>query len=100
MIRDRVCEAVDLRMQFGRDRLRTQAFERIHQRMGKTVKAVSVLHDAFALYVVKHFTHLLRRERVVIEKRNEASDGTLEINIVFPEGIVCIDEESLAGQGS
>jgi hypothetical protein len=32
---------------------------------------------------------------MVIEKRNEIRDGAIEVNVVFPERIVGIDEERL-----
>ena len=85
----------DLRVQLRRDRLDAEPLKRIHQRVRKAVQAVAVLHDAFALHVVEHLAHLLGRKFVVIEKRNEARDGPLEINVVLPERVVGVDEEGL-----
>ena len=95
MIRDRVREAVNLRMQFRRDRLNAKPLKRVHQRVRKAVQAVAVGHDAFALNVVENFAYLLGRKFMVIEKRNEARDRALKIDIVFPERIVGIDEKCL-----
>ena len=33
----------------------------------------------------------------MIQKRDEAGDGALEINVVFPEGVVGVDEQGLIG---
>ena len=75
-----------------------QAFKRIDQRMREAVQAVSVLHDAFALHIVEHFAHLLGRELVMIEKRDKARDGALEVDVVLPERVVGVDEEGLGKQ--
>ena len=75
-----------------------QPLKRVDQRVGEAVQAVAVLHDAFALHVVEHFAHLLGRELVMIEKRNKAGDGALEVDVVLPERVVGVDEEGLAGQ--
>ncbi len=34
----------------------------------------------------------------MIEERNEAGDGPLEVNIVLPESVVGVDEEGLGIQ--
>ncbi len=86
---------IDLRVQLGRDRDDAQALKRIDQRMRKAVQAVSVLYDAFALHIVEHLAHLLGRELVMIEERDEAGDGALEIDVVLPERVVGVDEEGL-----
>ena len=68
--------------------------------MREAVQAVAVLHDAFALDVVEHFAHLLGRKFVMIQKRDEARDRALEVDVVFPERVVGVDEEGLGGQAS
>jgi hypothetical protein len=57
-------------------------------------------HDAFTLHIVEDFPHLRRGKFVVIEKGNEARDRPLEVDIVFPERIVGVDEEGLGRQAS
>jgi hypothetical protein len=59
-----------------------------------------VFDDAFALHVIEHFADLLGRELVVIEKRDEAANGPLEVDVVLPERVVGVDEKSLGGQAS
>src|SRR5947207_97005 len=100
MVGDRVGKAVDLRMQLRRDRLDAQALKGVNQRVRETVQSIPVLHDAFALHLVEHLAHLLGRKLVVIQKRNKASDGPLEIDVVLPERVVSVDEESLGRQAS
>ncbi len=95
MIRNSVGKAVDLGVQLRRDRFNAQALESVDQRMRETVQAITVFHDAFALHVIEHFAHLLGRELVVIQKRDEAGDGPLEVNVVLPERVVGVDEEGL-----
>ena len=99
MVGDGVGEAVDLGVQLGRDRLDAQPLEGVDQRMGEAVQSVAMLHDAFALHVVEHFAHLLGRELVMIQKRDEAGDGALEVDVVLPERVVGVDEEGL-GDGA
>jgi hypothetical protein len=95
MISHRVSKAGDLGVQFRRNRLNREPLKRVHQRMRKAVQAIAVLHDAFPLHIVQHFPNLLGRKLVVIEKRNEARDGPLKVNVVLPERVVGIDQKSL-----
>jgi hypothetical protein len=63
------------------------------------VQSITMCHDALALHIVKHFANLLGRKFVVIQKRNELRDRPLEIDIVFPERIVGVNEKVLGMQG-
>jgi hypothetical protein len=65
----------------------------------KAVETITVFGDALSFHVVEDFPDLLGRELVMIQKRNEMSDGSLEVNIVFPERVVGIDEKSLGDRG-
>jgi hypothetical protein len=38
------------------------------------------------------------RVLVVIQIADEGGDGALEVDVVFPEGVVGVDEEGLAGR--
>jgi hypothetical protein len=98
MIGDAMRKAIDLRVQLRRHRLRAQTFKRSDQRMRKAVQSVPVFHNALALHVVEHSAHLLGRKLVVIQKRDEARDRPLEINIVLPQRIVGVDEKGLGRQ--
>src|SRR5579872_312324 len=92
---NRMCETSDLPMQLRRNRIETEPFKRIYQRVRKTMQAVAVLCDTFALDVVKNFPHLLWGKFVVIEERNEFRDGSLEVDIVLPQRIVGVDKKVL-----
>ncbi len=95
MIGDGVREAVDLCVELRRDGFDAQTLEGIDQGVCEAVQAVSVFHNAIALHVIEHFAHLLGRELVMIQERDEARDGALEIDVVLPQRVVGVDEESL-----
>src|SRR6202522_876097 len=98
MVLNGVSEPANLRLQLRRNRRNAQPFKSVHQRMPKAVQPVAMRNNAFALYIVKHLAHLLRRKFVVIEKRNELDDRPLKINVVFPKRIVRVDEKGLGKQ--
>src|SRR5258706_14180737 len=95
MVQNQVRKTGDLSMQFGRDRLQAEPLERVYQRVRKTVQPVSMLHHAFPLHIIEHLPHLLGRKLVMIQKRNEASDSPLKVNVVLPERVVGVDEKRL-----
>jgi hypothetical protein len=66
----------------------------------EAVHSVSVLDDAFPFNVVENFAHLLRGKLMMIQEQNEVGNRALEVNVIFPESIVGIDEKSLGRQGS
>src|SRR5678816_2679996 len=98
MILNRVRKASNLSMQFGRDRHRTQTLESVRQGVSKALKPVAMLHHTLALHIIQHFPHLLRRELMMIQKRDETRDRALEVDIVLPERVVGVDEEILRWQ--
>src|SRR5580658_6747618 len=81
MVRHSVRKTGDLGVQLRRNGLHAKPLKRVHQCVRKAVQAVAMLHDAFALHIVEHLAYLLRRKLVVIEKRNEAGDRPLKVNI-------------------
>ena len=95
MIFNDVSEAADLCPEFGSDWGGTETLEGVDEGVGEAVQSVSVLNDAFALDVVQDFADLLGRELVMIQEGDEFRDGSLEVDIVFPERVVGVDEESL-----
>ena len=54
--------------------------------------------DGFALDGVEGLADFGRRVFVVIQIADEGGDGALEVDVVFPEGVVGVDEEGLAGR--
>ena len=95
MIGDLVGKAVNALVQLGRDRIDRELLEGLHQRMGEAVQAVSVLDDGVALHVVQHQANLLGRVFAMVEERDELRDRALEINVVLPERVIGVDEQSL-----
>src|SRR5689334_8103210 len=72
-----------------------QAFEAVNQRIGEAVDAVTVLHNAVALNLIQPGAHLQRRVLLMVEERDEAGNRPLEVDVVFPERIVSVDEKCL-----
>ena len=100
VVLDDTRESEDLFVKIGSDCDGTQSFKCIDESVGKAVEAVPVFDDAFALDIIEHLAHLLGRELVMVEERNETGDGALEVDVVLPESVVGVDEESLGGQAS
>src|SRR6476469_9075748 len=63
--------------------------------MCKAVHSIAVPDDAVAFDVVQHAAHLLRRVVLVVQELDEVGDGTLEVDVVFPERIVSINQQVL-----
>ena len=95
MVGDLVGEAANAFVQFGRDRIDGKLLKGFHQRMGEAVQAVAVLDDGIPLHIVQHQPNRLGRMLAMVEERNELRDRPLEINVVFPERVIGIDEQSL-----
>ena len=91
-------EPVDLRVQLGCDRTNAEPLKRMYKSMGKAMQTVAMRHDAFPLHIVENPTHLLGRELMVVEERNEVRDGPLKIDVVLPERVVSVEEEGLGKQ--
>ena len=96
MLGDGMRESADGFVQRGGERFDCQALESLHQRVTETVQTVTVAHDAVALDIVQNVAHPLGRVLVMIQKRNKIRDGPLEVNVIFPERIVCVDEQRLS----
>src|SRR5882724_1148444 len=95
MLGDGVRESVDGLVQRRRQRLDRELLKGLYQRVSEAMQAVAEATNAVALNVVQNLTHLLRGEFLMIEERDEVGDGAFEINVVFPQSIVSIDEEGL-----
>ena len=65
--------------------------------MGEAGEAVAVGEDGFALDGVEGLADFGGGVLVVVEIADERGDGALEVDVVFPEGVVGVDEEGLAG---
>src|SRR5260221_5756855 len=51
----------------------------------------TIAHELFNL--IKHRSHLSWGEARMIEKPDKGMNGLLEVDIILPKGIVCIDQE-------
>ena len=72
-----------------------QALKAIDQRIGEAVNAITMLDDAVALHLVQLGPHLNRRVLLMVEKGDEAGNRPLEVNVVFPERVIGVDEKGL-----
>ena len=72
----------------------------IKQRAAKAAKTIPVSRDGGMLTAVQMLTDFNRCMDLVVEKGDEGGNGALEINVVLPEGVVGIDEQSLAGRSA
>ena len=88
-------ESIDGFVQRRGERFDRQALEGLDQRMRETVQPVAMADDGLALHLVQHFTHLLVRVLLVVQKRDELGDGALEVDVIFPKRIVGIDQQRL-----
>src|SRR5690349_4623886 len=96
---DSVGESMDGLVKRRRDGFNGQPLESSNQRVRKAMQAVTVGNDAFALHVIQDLANLYRRVFLMIQKRYEAGDGALEVDVVFPKRVVCVDEQSLSAVG-
>ena len=60
-------------------------------------RPVAVNPRVGALDLIQHVAHLLCRHRRVRQEFEEFVEGALEVDVVFPERVVGIDDEKLAG---
>ena len=51
--------------------------------------------DAFTLHIVENFANLLGRIFMMVQKGYKAGDGAFEIDIVFPQRVIGVDEQRL-----
>ena len=63
--------------------------------MREAVQAVSMADYALALHIVQNRANLFGRIFVVVQKGYETSDGAFEIDVVFPQRVIGVDEQGL-----
>ena len=93
---DLVGKAANAFVQAGRDRIDGKPLEGLNQRMREAVQAVAVPNDRFSLNVVQHHPNHFGRVFAMVEERNELGNRPFEIDVVFPERVIGIDEQSLS----
>jgi hypothetical protein len=99
-----VCDGIgktqDMAMLLVRHRSVGKLLIAVKERASKAAEAIPVSRDRGMLTAVQMLTDFNRRMDLVVEKGDEGGNSTLEINVVFPEGVVGIDEQSLAGRSA
>ena len=96
LLGDGLGEAYDTLVLLGCDGGVGELLETIDERATETVETVTICGDGGMLAVVEVLADLLWRVNAMVEVGNERDDGALEVDVVFPEGIVCVDEQGLA----
>jgi len=97
LLGDGAGEADDALPLFFADWFRAQPFEAGDEGASEAGQAVTVRENRFALDGVKGQANLRRRVLVVIEEADECGDGSFEVDVVFPQCVVRVDEKRLAG---
>ncbi len=69
------------------------------ERTAEAANAVAVLADIFAFGFVEDVANVSAGETAGFDESDEVLDEVLEENIVFPERVVGVDEESVASHG-
>jgi hypothetical protein len=79
-----------------------ELFEAGDERAAEAVQAVAVGEDSVMLDAVEVAANLFGGVDAVVEVGDEAGDGAFEVDVVFPERVVSVDEQGLielAAQG-
>src|SRR5216684_5109150 len=63
--------------------------------MSEALQPVAVSDDALAFHVIENLAYLSGRILVMVQEGNELSNGTFEVDIVFPESVIGVDEKGL-----
>ena len=67
------------------------------ERVAKAVEPVTASGDSGSFDTIEALADLLGRVDAVVVIGDEGGDGTLEVDVVFPERVVCIDKQCLIG---
>jgi hypothetical protein len=100
LVGDGLGEAFDALVLVGGDGSVSELLEAGDEGAAKAVEAVAVSADGGVLDVVEVAAHLFGGVDAVVEVGDETGDGALEVDVVFPEGIVGVDEEGLSTVGA
>jgi hypothetical protein len=98
LVGDGVGEADDAIVLFWCDGLIGELFEAGDKGLVEALEAVAVFLDGLVLDVVEMLADLVGGKLSVIEIGDEAGDRALEVDVVFPKGIVGVEEKGLAGR--
>src|SRR5438270_8674149 len=93
MLRNALCETCNRQMNRLSDWLDTQVFECCNKRLCEGFQSIAVDFYVLAFDIINDVAHLSRRQLFVFEEADELSESPLEVDVVFPEGVIGIDEE-------
>ena len=96
LVCDGLSEAFDAPMLFVGEWDVSQLLEAGHQGPAKAVQPIAVGENRGVLDAVEMTANLLCGMDAVIKVGDEAGDCALEVDIVFPEGVVGVDQQCLA----
>jgi hypothetical protein len=97
LIGDGLGEAFDAAMLFFGEGDIGELLEAGDERSAKAVQAVAMGEDGCVLDAIEMAADLFGGMDAVIEVGDEAGDGSLEVDIVLPEGVVGVDQQGLIG---
>jgi len=92
LVGDGLGEAGDALVLVGGDGDVSELLEAGDQRLAEAIEAVAVSGDGGVLDAVEVLTYLFGGVDAVVEIGDEAGDGALEVDVVFPEGVVGVDQ--------
>ena len=91
-------EGDDAGVFFGGDGGVGEQLETGDERAAEALQAVAELGDGVALAEVEVLADLFVGMDAVVEVGDEGGDGLLEVDVVLPQGIVCVEEQGLVGK--
>jgi hypothetical protein len=100
LVGDGLSEAFDAAMLLFGDGEIGELLEAGGEGAAEAVQAIAVGDDGCVLDAVEVAADLFGGVDVVIEVGDEAGDGALEVDVVFPEGVVGVDEQRLVGRAA
>ena len=95
LVGDGLGEAFDAAMLFFGEGDVGELLETGDEGAAEAVETVAVGADGGVLDAVEVSAHLFRGVDAMVEIGDEAGDGALEVDVVFPEGVVGVDEQGL-----
>ena len=98
--RNRIGKRKNLRMTLWRDWRLAELLEAIDERSAKTLQSIAVRGNRRSFTSVQMLPNLLHRMDLMVEEGDERHDRSFEINVVFPEGVVRVNQQRLVIVGA
>ena len=73
--------------------------EGLDERVREAMQPIAVGDDGVAFDLVENFANFGRRTLTMIQECYEVGDSAFKINIVFPKGVVGVDEQRMTRTG-